>query len=119
MPNLVNSMQADAHRAHRKDETEAQFLRRCAGRWLKQKREERNLSQRQIADLLGIEYYTFVSQLETGRGRIPAERYVDWANALDMPPREFVYILMRFYDPITFALLFPGAEDDGMIESLA
>lgn len=93
-----------------KSESEALGLRRLAGRWLKQKREERNLSQRQLADLLGFEYYTFVSQLETGRGRIPPERYVDWAKALDMDPRDFVYVLMRYYDPITFAILFPRSE---------
>jgi transcriptional regulator with XRE-family HTH domain len=91
-----------------KFETEAIRLRREAGRWLKQKREERNLSQRQVADLLGIEYYTFISQLETGRGRIPPERYVDWAKALDIKPRDFVYTLMRYYDPVTFAILFPS-----------
>ncbi len=108
--------QADTQR---KDETEAQSLRRHAGRWLKQKREERKLSQRQLAELVGLEYYTFVSQLETGRGRIPAERYADWTGALGMPPRDFVYVLMRFYDPITFALLFPEAEDDGLIETIA
>lgn len=107
-------MQANAQK---KEETEAQVLRRRAGRWLKQKREERSLSQRQLADLVGVEYYTFISQLETGRGRIPAERYVDWANALGIAPREFVYVLMRFYDPITFALLFPE-EDDSLLERI-
>lgn len=82
-------------------------LRRQAGRWLRQKREERNLSQRQLADLLGLDYYTFISQLETGRGRIPPERYDDWAKALGMKPRDFVFVLLRYYDPITFSLLFP------------
>jgi transcriptional regulator with XRE-family HTH domain len=93
-----------------RSESEAQLLRRQAGRWLKQKREERNLSQRQLADLLSLDYYTFISQLETGRGRIPPERYVDWARSLGMKPRDFVYVLMRYYDPITFSILFPDAE---------
>lgn len=93
-----------------KEETEIQILRRSAGRWLKQKREEQNLSQRQLSDILGLEYYTFISQLETGRGRIPPDRYVDWAKALGMEPREFVYSIMRYYDPITFSILFPNAE---------
>ncbi|WP_367715673.1 helix-turn-helix transcriptional regulator [Nitratireductor sp. GISD-1A_MAKvit] len=87
-------------------ESHALQLRREAGRWLKDKREEKKLSQRQLADLLGFEYYTFVSQLETGRGRIPPERYVDWANALGIEPRVFVKTLMRYYDPITFNILF-------------
>lgn len=88
-------------------ESESLALRKQAGRWLKQKREDRNLSQRQMADILGIEYYTFVSQLETGRGRIPPERYADWAGALGMTPRELVFVLMRYYEPITFSILFP------------
>lgn len=87
-------------------ESYALQLRREAGRWLKDKREEKKLSQRQLADLLGFEYYTFVSQLETGRGRIPPERYVDWANALGIEPRVFVKTLMRYYDSITFNILF-------------
>lgn len=102
----------------RKEDTESQSLRRRAGQWLKQKREERNLSQRQLADILGLEYYTFVSQLETGRGRIPPERYEDWANALGIKPREFVYVLMRYYDPITFSLLFPEAEKDPILQDI-
>ena len=94
-----------------KSDSETLALRRQAGSWLKQKREDRNLSQRQMADVLGIEYYTFVSQLETGRGRIPPERYADWARALGMEPRELVFTLMRYYDPITFSILFPEEEE--------
>lgn len=95
-------------------EPEAQLLRRQAGRWLKQKREEQNLSQRQLADLVGLDYYTFVSQLETGRGRIPPERYADWARALGMTPRDFVHVLMRYYDPVTFSILFPDADTESL-----
>lgn len=97
------------HSIH-KTEGEAHLLRREAGRWLKKRREDCNLSQRQLADRLGLDYYTFVSQLETGRGRIPAERYADWAAALNMAPRDFVMALMPYYDPITFGILFPDAD---------
>ena len=30
----------------------------------------------------------FISQLETGRGRIPRDRYQIWADALKIPPKE-------------------------------
>ena len=50
-------------------------LRKEAGRWLRDRREARGLSQRQLAELIGVEYYTFISQLETGRGRIPPDKY--------------------------------------------
>lgn len=99
------------HAGAQRCEPKTQLLRRQAGHWLKQKREERNLSQRQLADLLGLDYYTFISQLETGRGRIPPERYADWARSLGMEPHDFVYVLMRYYDPITFSILFPNADD--------
>src|ERR1700693_3922053 len=85
---------------------DAAYLRRDAGRWLKELREARGLSQRQLATQVGVEYYSFVSQLETGRGRIPPDRYRIWAEALGISPRDFVVNLMQFYDPVTYAILF-------------
>ena len=49
-------------------------LRKEAGRWLRDRREARGLSQRQLAEFIGVEYYTFISQLETGRGRISPDK---------------------------------------------
>ena len=88
-------------------------LRREAGRWLKQRRESVGLSQRQLADLVGTDYYTFVSQLETGRGRIPPDKYSVWAKALELDTREFVLVLLPFYDPITFDILFGNKQPVG------
>ena len=85
---------------------EVQELRREGGRWLKERREKLGLSQRQLAEIVGAEYYTFISQLETGRGRIPPDRYKIWAQALEIPPREFVRNILRFYDPVTYEILF-------------
>ncbi|MFE1599240.1 helix-turn-helix domain-containing protein [Methylobacterium sp. ID0610] len=90
----------------RLDSEEVQELRREGGRYLKELREARGLSQRQLAALIGAEYYTFISQLETGRGRIPPDRYRVWAEALDVDVRLFVQTLMRFYDPMTHEILF-------------
>jgi transcriptional regulator with XRE-family HTH domain len=81
-------------------------LRREAGQWLKQLREAKGLSQRDLAEEVGIEYYTFISQVESGRGRIPPDRFRDWAIALGVPAREFVTKLMRYYDPVTYRILF-------------
>ena len=94
----------------RRSDVAVQELRREAGRYIRSLREGRGLSQRQLADLIGTEYYTFISQLETGRGRIPADKYEAWASALGVDQREFVFNLMRFYDPITFAILFPDRQ---------
>lgn len=92
------------------------LLRQHAGKWLKQLREARGLSQRDLARLVGVEYYTFISQLESGRGRIPPERYGVWAEALGVEPKLFVKELLRYYDPITFQMLFPNeAASDGAV----
>lgn len=85
---------------------EVQNLRKEGGRWLKALREQANLSQRQLAEKVGAEHYTFISQLETGRGRIPPDRYYDWAEALGLSARDFVQMLLRYYDPITHEILF-------------
>jgi transcriptional regulator with XRE-family HTH domain len=85
---------------------EVQELRREGGRFLKDLREKQGLSQRQLAALVGAEYYTFISQLETGRGRVPPDRYRLWADALGVDAKDFVKSLMRFYDPLTFEILF-------------
>jgi len=83
-----------------------QKLRQEAGRWLRELREKRGLSQRDLAQKVGAEYYTFISQLEHGRGRIPPDRYLVWARALGVEPREFVQELMSYYDPVTYDIVF-------------
>ncbi len=80
--------------------------RREGGKWLKELREKAGLSQRDLAQLIDTEYYTFVSQLENGRGRIPPDKYLLWSNAVNVGPREFVKTLMRYYDPVTHDILF-------------
>jgi transcriptional regulator with XRE-family HTH domain len=69
-----------------------------AGRWLRELREGRGLSQRELAQLVGAECYTIISQLESGRGLIPADRYLAWAAALGVEPREFALKLTFLYD---------------------
>jgi len=81
-------------------------LRNEAGRWLRELRERRGLSQRDLAAKVGSKHYTFISSLESGRGRIPPDRYLAWAEALEVNPREFVHRLMSYYDPVTFGILF-------------
>lgn len=81
-------------------------LRQEAGVWLRGLREAAGLSQRELAKAVGLEYYTFISQIESGRGRVPPAQTRAWAEALNMPVRDFAIELMRFYDPINHALIF-------------
>lgn len=87
-------------------DTDVQASRRAGGQWLKAQRARAGLSQRELATRVGAEYYTFISQLENGRGRIPPDRYHLWAEALDIPVSNLVFNVMRYYDPVTFEILF-------------
>jgi transcriptional regulator with XRE-family HTH domain len=95
---LGNPQRAATFRAHE--------LRREGGKWLKEKREQANLSQRQLAAKVGAEYYTLISQLETGRGRVASDQYLVWSEVLGVPREEFVRAMLRFYDPVTYDILF-------------
>ena len=86
----------------------SKVLRAELGAWLKDLRLEKGFSQRDLATELNLEYYTFISQLENGRGKIPPSRYLDWASALGQNPKDFVVRLMSCYDPVTYDVLYGG-----------
>lgn len=94
----------------RRSNDEVLEKRKEGGKWLKNLREKAGLSQRDLAQLIETEYYTFVSQLENGRGRIPPDKYISWAKAVNVDPRFFVKTLMRFYDPVTYEILYDDGE---------
>jgi len=85
---------------------QTKVLRQQAGRWLKTARETAGLTQAELAEQVGLRYYTFVSQVESGLGRLPIETQGAWATALGLNPGEFARTLLRFYEPELFRLLF-------------
>lgn len=85
---------------------EARELRKRAGNWLKSLRNQAGLSQVELAQRLGLKYYTFVSQVENGFGRVPTESMEAWAQAVDAEPSGFARQLLSFYDPELYRLLF-------------
>jgi len=91
---------------HKTSPEETKEQRVTLGLWLRSLREEQGLSQRELADILSLEYYTFISQLENGRGKIPTHRYVEWARALGQNPQDFVRMLLKHYEPMTYRVLF-------------
>jgi transcriptional regulator with XRE-family HTH domain len=96
-----------------------QQLRVEAGKWLRGLREEAGISQRKLAELAGLEYYTFISQIESGRGRVPQGQYFSFSKALKVPLREFVKTMTRYYDPITYYALFEAKDEpDDVIEEV-
>ncbi|MEP2757776.1 MAG: helix-turn-helix transcriptional regulator [Hyphomicrobiales bacterium] len=83
-----------------------QDLRAQAGAWLKAGRENAGLSQRELAGKMGALYYTFISQIESGKGRLPPERYEVYAEALGFPAGDFAKKMLEFYEPTTYQLIF-------------
>jgi transcriptional regulator with XRE-family HTH domain len=89
-----------------KAESETKRLRKLAGTWLKELRGRAGLSQIELARVLGFKYYTFISQVENGFGRVPTESLEQWARALGVEPSEFARELLSYYDPELYRLLF-------------
>jgi transcriptional regulator with XRE-family HTH domain len=89
-----------------KAKLQSKQLRKQAGTWLKELRGRAGLSQIQLADVLGFKYYTFISQVENGFGRVPVESMEAWAKALDADPSNFAKYLLSFYEPELYRLLY-------------
>jgi transcriptional regulator with XRE-family HTH domain len=89
-----------------KADEQAKVLRKQAGVWLKELRGRAGLSQIELAQELGFKYYTFISQIENGYGRVPTESMEAWARALGADPSEFARYLLSYYEPELHRLLF-------------
>lgn len=60
------------------------------GAWLQSLRMQRHLTQRQLAEMIGLKYYTYIAQIEAGMSRLPLQRIPAYAQALGMPVDIFV-----------------------------
>jgi transcriptional regulator with XRE-family HTH domain len=68
---------------------ERDALRRKVGAFLRERRQELGLTQREIADSLGYVSLNSISNLETGREGLPAKRIYAWADILQLPRDAF------------------------------
>lgn len=75
------------------------ILRRALGAWLKARREEAGFTQADLAERLGLKYYSFISQVENGIGRIPQDVYAPWADALGIERRAFALTVIEHLEP--------------------
>jgi len=73
--------------------------RQAAGEYLKLVRTEANLTQRELALKVGFDYYTFISQLEGGHGRLPDVQWAVYADACNVSRQEFCKNLLFHYQP--------------------
>jgi transcriptional regulator with XRE-family HTH domain len=82
----------------------------AAATWLRDQRLRAGLSQRDLADRLGVTFQDLASGYEAGQRRVPPELYIAWARALGLAPKVFARTMLGFYDPITHDLLFGPPE---------
>lgn len=83
----------------------ARELRRQLGTILKSWRENKPLTQADLAAALGLKYYSFVSQVENGLGRIPQNLYIPWADALGIDHKTFCWCVLAHVEPSLYAEL--------------
>ncbi len=88
-------------------------MRRALGGWLKARREEAGLSQAELAEHLGLRYYSFISQVENGMGRIPQDLYGPWADALEVDRLTFALRVLEHLEPGLHQILYADAGADG------
>lgn len=65
--------------------TEHEFLRQ----YLKDRREDLGLSQRNLADRMGV-IYSFIGKVETGDRRLDVIEFIEYCNTLELDPIEVV-----------------------------
>lgn len=100
-----------SHQQHGQGEA-AKLLRKEAGKRLKAMREAAGLTQRELAQKVGFEYYTMISQIEGGKTRMPPQQIAANAKAVQMPVKDFAKVIMQYYDPIMFEILFTNKHKD-------
>lgn len=93
---------------YRMDNEVAKLMRRRCGAYIKGLRIDAGLTQAQVAKALGYTYYTMISQVESGKARIPPEDYPQWAALLKVDLAEFAKTILSFMDPFTYHAIFGG-----------
>lgn len=94
-------------------------LRKGAGQQLRALRENAGLSQRDLAARLNMTFYTYVSTIENGRSTVSVQQFHAWARALEVDVRDLVLMLMPYYDPITYRVLYGEEAWEGAVGEYA
>ncbi len=76
------------------------------GARLKEARTAQGFTQKALAEAVGIEYYTMVSQMELGYISIPAALWGPIADVLKMDKSDWVLLCLNEYQPDLYRALF-------------
>ncbi len=87
------------------------------GAYMRQLREARGLTQRQLAGLVGVTD-NHISDIENGVRKMSPERYEQFAKQLGVDRSEFGKRILLHYDPFTYKMLYPGSKKVDAILSM-
>jgi len=79
------------------------------GKIVAQRRRDLSLNQAELAKILKCPSVNFISMIESGRSKVPVERSVEFATALEIDVKWFIEHVMRDHHPNIAAFLFGDA----------
>jgi|TARA_B110000908_G_scaffold20714_1_gene23214 transcriptional regulator with XRE-family HTH domain len=86
--------------------------RKRGGLMIKSLRNQMGYTQRELASKCELDYYTFISQIEAGVGKIPPSKLRIFAESLGVNPALFAREILKYYDPVMFEILFDSSPDE-------
>ena len=81
------------------------FEGKLAGEFMKRHRESKGYSQQDMTDMLGYKNVNFVSMIERGLAKIPADRIKDFASAYFIQPNIFYALILKSSYPEIWSVL--------------
>ena len=88
------------------------------GAIVKSHRTEAGLTQRQLADLLNLDYYSMISQIENGYVSIPPTLWRPLAEALEIEVNEWVIWCLIDIQPDVYDAVFGKVYRGNVVDSL-
>lgn len=88
------------------------------GTMLKAAREKAGYTQKALADALGLDYYTMVSQMERGYVAVPPTLWVKLADLLHLDRHDFTLRCIETYQPNVYEALFGNKKRTDAAEDL-
>ena len=86
------------------------IARKNFGQMIQQRRQEIDMTQPELAEKTNQKFFTFVSNVENGRAKIPTVDLKIWARALKVNRNQFVQNYLFAADPPLYNALFSAAK---------
>ncbi len=88
------------------------------GALIRAAREKAGLTQKAVADAVGLNYYTMISQMELGYVTVPAGLWVKLPDVLGLDRQDFVLRCLSAHQPEVYEALFGTKGRNDVAEAL-